>query len=191
MKISGRSSFRKVAGAVGDALRREGIRAVLTGGGCASLYSRGEYQSEDLDFIIQGTANRANLDGAMATMGFVRRGDQYFHPESRFFVEFPRGPLGIGRDITIRPVELPIGDSRLLALSPVDSCRDRLAAFFFWNDRQGLQAAIEIALRHRLDVNSIRRWAESEGEQAGFDEFLIELKKRRRRRRTASATSPQ
>lgn len=38
--------------AAGDGLRRAGIRAVLTGGACANLYSGGAYESVDADFVL-------------------------------------------------------------------------------------------------------------------------------------------
>src|SRR3972149_2068169 len=41
VKIAARASLADVALQVGDALRRHGIRAVLTGGACASLHTGG------------------------------------------------------------------------------------------------------------------------------------------------------
>ena len=69
MRIGSRSSLATVAVAVGDALRRHGIRAVLTGGACASLYTRGAYQSRDMDFIVVGPVTQPGLDHAMASVG--------------------------------------------------------------------------------------------------------------------------
>jgi hypothetical protein len=43
------SSLADVAAAVAGALPGSEIRAVLTGGACATLYTGGEYQSSDLD----------------------------------------------------------------------------------------------------------------------------------------------
>jgi len=164
------------------ALSAAGIRAVLTGGACASLYSRGRYQSSDLDFIIQSTVSRVQLDGAMAEIGFRRRGNQYEHPISRFFVEFPAGPLAIGADVHIEPVEYAIRRFGVAALSATDSCRDRLAAFYHWNDRQALRAALAIARLHKVDLESIRKWSDGEGTRPAFEEFMAALKKPRRSR---------
>lgn len=103
MKVTARSSLADVALAVGDALRRAGIRAVLTGGACAHLHSGGAYLSRDADFILGMQCSQGALDQALAGIGFSREGDRYVHGTSRFFVEFPRGPLGIGEDFQIRP----------------------------------------------------------------------------------------
>ena len=130
MKVTARSSLKKVAAVVSDALSRAGIRAVLTGGACATIYSGGAYQSEDLDLILQSSPTQKELDRVMAGIGFVRRRDSYHHPDTRFFVEFPRGPLSIGSDLSVEPAEMPIGGVSVLLLSPTDSCRDRLAAYY-------------------------------------------------------------
>lgn len=182
MRLTKRSSLKEVAGCVSEALAAAGLRAVLSGGGCASIHSRGAYQSADLDFILQRRAAPEQLDGAMADAGFRRRGNQYFHPEARYYVEFPPGPLSIGNDYRIEPVEQRIGRARLLALSPTDSCRDRLAGFFHWNDFQSLEAALAIALRNEIDLHRIRAWSAEERARPRFDMFMAELERRRNRR---------
>lgn len=167
---------------MGDALRRAGIRAVLTGGACAVIYSEGEYQSEDVDIILESATSQQNLDAVLARTGFRRQYDHYIHSTSRFFVEFPRGPLSIGRDVQIVPVSLRVADGELLALSATDSCRDRLAAFYHWNDRQSLETAISIALRQKVDMGKIRDWSKAERSETKFEEFARELKTRRQSR---------
>lgn len=164
-----------VAEAVGGALGRAGIRAVLTGGACATILTDGGYQSSDLDFILEGDVRRSRLDEALASAGFVRKGDRYVSSDSPFFVEFPRGPLGIGRDLSIQPRPLRVGRTTILALSATDSCRDRLAAFYHWRDRQSLETAVLIAMKHRVNLPRIREWSANEGALAGFEEFRRHL----------------
>ena len=175
MSITARSSLSSVAIQVGDALRRHGIRAILTGGACASLHSGGAYVSADMDFILLGHVTQAALDAAMGSVGFRRRADRYLHSRARFYVEFPRGPVAIGGDYRIKPVEHRLSRARALVLSPTDSCRDRLAAFYHWNDRQSLAVAVAIARRNRVKLAAIHRWSVTEGAEHRFDEFLAEL----------------
>lgn len=127
------SSLRAVTAAVGNAIRRHGIRGVVTGGSCASLHSDGVYQSQDID------------------------GDE-----------------------NVRPVEIVIGRARFLALSPTDSCRDRLAQFFHWKDRQSLSVAVLIAVRRRVDLRRVRAWSSAEGFEEQYEEFLRGLRAARR-----------
>jgi hypothetical protein len=175
LRITAKSTLQQVAAVLAGALRGAGIRAVLTGGACATIYSAGGYQSEDLDLILQSSPTQRSLDEAMAQAGFARNGDYYEHPRTSFFVEFPRGPLAIGTDTSITPVEMPIEGVPVLLLSATDSCRDRLAAFYHWRDRQALGAAVAIATIQALDLEKIRAWSRREGASEGLEEFVRTL----------------
>ncbi len=168
---------------IASALQKAGLKAILSGGGCASIYTAGSYQSVDLDFILQGPGTQRQLDRAMASVGFKRSENQYFHPQARYYVEFPPGPLAIGRDYQIEPSEIGTAAERLFLLSPTDSCRDRLAGFYHWNDRQALDVAVRIAARHRVDFEKIKSWSEQERALPRFKVFLEELERFRRRTR--------
>ena len=181
--LSQDSTLREVALAVGAALTARGIDAVLTGGACASVYSDGMYSSLDLDFVLTSDVTQAELDEAMAAAGFTRDGDRFVHAAVTYWVEFPRGPLAVGGDYKIRPTTLD-GDARHLSvLSPTDSCRDRLAAFYHWDDRQSLAVAIEIAVRHPVDLPTIRKWSRREAADEKLNIFLERLTRRRAGRR--------
>ena len=143
------------------------------------LHSKGAYLSHDIDLILIGPATQVGLDQALGTSGFIRRGDRYTHPRARFYLEFPRGPLAIGSDFRIRPIERRGPYGRLWLLSPTDSCRDRLAAFYHWDDRQSFRAALAIACRNRVDLRRIRQWSLAEGAGQKFDEFEAELERMR------------
>jgi hypothetical protein len=166
-------------------LRRAGIRAVLTGGACAAVHTGGRHSSVDADFILLGEVERQDLDGALATLGFRRAGDRYVHTKTDFYVEFPRGPLAIGADDDIRPVEHVSGPHRCLSLSATDSCRDRLAAYYHWNDRQSLEVAVEIAVRNRIAWKVIEGWSGAEGFTARYEDFRKSVSSARRARSRA------
>ncbi|OLC12525.1 MAG: hypothetical protein AUH29_16175 [Candidatus Rokubacteria bacterium 13_1_40CM_69_27] len=182
MTLTERSTLGTVVAVVSAALRRHRVPAVLTGGACASLYTDGRYMSADMDFILIGPATQAGLDAALGSIGFGRRGDRYVHARTRFYVEFPRGPIAIGGDYRVAPVERRTRFGRFLLLSPTDACRDRLAAFYHWNDRQSLEVAVAIARRHRLRMDGIRRWSVAERSADRFAEFLQELRRAGTRR---------
>ena len=167
--------------AVGNALRERGIRAVLTGGACATLYSGGTYSSVDADFVLVGETELATLDETMNALGFRRERDRYVHAKSAFFVEFLPGPLAIGHDDQIRPTTRRAGGAATLLLSPSDSCRDRLAAFYHWNDRQSLAVAVQIAARNRIRWSVLSRWSAAEGFLEKYDEFVRHARRAKRR----------
>lgn len=171
MTITRRATLREVALAVGKALHRHGVKAVLTGGACASIHSGGAYTSRDLDFVVTHLTTQQKLDAALGDIGFGRTGDRYVHPDTQFWVEFPRGPLAVGGDDKIRPITLRDKAGRASTLSATDSCRDRLAAFYHWNDRQSLEVAVQIARRQKVNLRKIRQWSEQEEHLDQFEEF--------------------
>ncbi len=189
MKLSAKSSLADVAVAVGDALRRAGIRAVLTGGACAHIYTTGAYHSVDVDFVLAESPTAEALGAALAPLGFKRHRDRYAHAAVPFVVEFPRGPLGIGEDFGIRPVWKSRRGARTLALSPTDACRDRLAAYYHWNDRQSLKVAVAIAVRNRVALPKIRGWSRDEGHEGRHAIFASELDRARLASRAKRRTS--
>jgi hypothetical protein len=178
-----KATVSAVALQVGSTLLARGIRAVLTGGACVSLYTRGAYHSKDVEFVLPASVRRDELDDAMAAAGFSRQGDRYEHPRTALYVEFPRGPLAIGEDVRVRAVEVRRSGRRVLALSATDCCRDRLAAFYYWKDRQSLRSAVLVALGHRVRLAAIREWSLREGALPQFEEFQAELKRARSERR--------
>jgi len=128
------------------------------------VWSDGRYVSRDLDFVEEGPIPRRQIKAALAAIGF-REQDRYFvHPETEFFVEFPTGPLTVG-DERVNNVEIrDTGAGRLRLLSPTDCIKDRLSAYFHWNDTAALEQAVLVAKCQKFDLANLRRWAESEGE---------------------------
>jgi hypothetical protein len=55
---------------VQDALERQGIHVVLSGGSAASFYSDNKYVSKDLDLININFAKRGRIKAAMENIGF-------------------------------------------------------------------------------------------------------------------------
>ena len=120
MALSRRSTLREVVQTVSATLRRHWIEAVLTGGACASLHSKGDYLSHDLDYIIRNSGTRTQFGPGHA--GRRLRPNRGRVPSCRH---------GIGDDDLVEPVEIRSGSVKVWTLSATDSCRDRLAAAGF------------------------------------------------------------
>ena len=61
----------------------------------------------------------------------------------------------------------------------IDSIKDRLASFYHWDDRQGLEQAISICREHpQIDFDELRKWSRTEGFTGKFDEFLTTVKEK-------------
>lgn len=170
-RIDENTSLEDLAASVCTTLEAHGISVVLSGGAVVSIYSDAEYVSDDLDFIPIGLARK--VDGAMKSLGFEKQQRHWTHPRSRYWVEFPPGPVAIGEE-TIRNFaarETRAGTLRLLA--PTECVMDRLAWYFHGADTQCLEQALLVAARHPVDLQRIERWARGErphGEQR-FREF--------------------
>lgn len=161
----------ELAALVCSHLKAHDIDVVLTGGACVTLYGGGSFVSYDLDFIERVAAGRRKLKTVLAKIGFSER-DRYFrHPESEFFLEFPAGPLAVGNEppAALRVLTFPTGE--LLALSPTDCVKDRLAAFFHWNDLECFEQALQVAKASEVDLTDIERWAIKEGQGEKFGQF--------------------
>ncbi len=170
-------SVEELAGLVCQALCAAGITVTLTGGSCVAIWSCGKYVSHDLDFIEEGPVPRRKVIEAMRTLGFHPEGRHFIHSQCPYLVEFPTGPLMVGDErvehVSIRRTSA--GELRLL--SPTDCVKDRLAAYFHWNDRQALEQAVLVAQAETIDFKDIARWSEAEGNVAKFQTFRKRIAK--------------
>ena len=170
-----------VAATVCDALERRGCTAVLTGGACVMIYAEGKYVSHDLDFVITGM-ELAEVETVLAELGFRPSGRVYAHPDLDLVVDIGgRWPLAVGQEILTPPRPRKVAGFRLRMLSPTDCVKDRLAAFYHWEDRQALTQAVLVALARPVDVREVGRWSRAEGREDGFKTFRRELGRGRRR----------
>lgn len=135
-----------------------------------------EYISKDLDFIEQGTVPRRDIRAVLQGLGFTEDGRYFVHPQTDFVIEFPSGPLAVGDEPVGEVVTRSTSTGNLRLLSPTDCVKDRLAAFFHWNDHQALEQALVVAHVQLVDLEEIRRWSKAEGGTHGFETFHAALK---------------
>lgn len=165
----------ELAAYVHDALRAEGIQVVLSGGSAVSFYSSDKYVSKDLDLINTSFSRRSKIKAVMNELGFHEQGRYFIHPETTFFIEFPDGPLSVGEEPVKEISEFQLSTGTLRVLSPTDCVKDRLCAFYFWNDLQGLEQAILVAKSQQVDLKEIKRWSKAERKEKEFKTFTDKL----------------
>jgi hypothetical protein len=56
-------------------------------------------------------------------------------------------------------------------ISATDCVKDRLCAFYFWDDLQGLAQAVLVAQHHAVDLAEIERWSLVENHADKFEQF--------------------
>lgn len=179
MKKIGRMSPDEIAGLVCETLGQAGITVTLTGGACVAIWSRGKYVSEDLDFIEEGPVSRRRIIEAMGALGFEVDGRIFVHRDTNVYVEFPTGPLMVGDERVLDVATRETVGGQLRLLKPTDCVKDRLAAYFHWNDKQALEQAVMVAKDQGVDMKDLRRWSEGEGAVQKFEAFRKRLRQRR------------
>jgi len=157
---------------VSSHLEDHGVKVTLTGGACVSIYSDNQYQSYDLDFIEEMPSGRKRLNDILAGIGFMEERRYFHHPETEFFLEFPPGPLSVGSEPMKDIVSKKFSTGTLRMISPTDCVKDRLAAFYHWDDRQSLEQALMVTRAQKVDLLEINRWSEREEMAGKFEKFM-------------------
>lgn len=162
------------AAAIVSQLNKYNVSCVLVGGSCVSIYTKEKFVSDDLDFI--SPFSQSIITKALTEIGFEKEGRYYIHPNSKFYVEFPSGPLAIGNRTSIKPEEIKvINGISINMLSPTQSVMDRLASWYHWSDRRSLLQAIEIAKNHIINFAEVEKCSAEEGEADKYQKFLEQL----------------
>jgi uncharacterized membrane-anchored protein len=175
--ISKKTTLEELAFIVSQELINAGIEAVLTGGAVVSIYTKNLYQSYDLDFVTDESIK--NIEKVLDKLGFKKKEGRHFkHHDTDYFVEFISTPLAIGDEQVMEKEELKKNNRKLILLPATYSVMDRLAAYFHWNDPQGLEQAVMVAKSQKINLSKVKTWALKEEQSEKFDIFLSLLKKR-------------
>lgn len=157
-------------------LNKEGIAVVLSGGAVVSIYSHAKYVSKDLDLVDIYFHKKSRIKDAMNEIGFVEQGRYFKHPDSEFFIEFPPGPLSVGAEPIREIIQKKYTTGVLVLISPTECVKDRLAAYYHWNDQQSLEQALLVAANQEINLDEVRRWSGQEGKFDEYNVFLSRMK---------------
>lgn len=156
-------------------LNQAGIEVVLSGGSAVSFYSSNQYVSKDLDLINVKFTRHNRMKSVMEEIGFHEQGRYFVHPDAKYFVEFPDGPLSVGEEPVKEVSNIHLSTGILRVISATDCVKDRLCAFYFWSDQQGLAQAILVSKAQKVDLKEIQRWSKAEGKEQEFNLFREKL----------------
>jgi hypothetical protein len=171
MKI-GRLSIRELAIHICDYLHKNGIDVVLSGGACVAIYTRNRYLSYDLDFVLTSYQPRSKIKRALWPLRFVAAGRLFKHKDTEYLIDLPSPPPSVGDKPIKKISEIKNGKKVLKLLSPTDCVKDRLAAYYHWEDRQSLEQALGVARDKRISIAEIKGWSIKEGREDKFKIFL-------------------
>lgn len=169
-------SIGELAAYVCTWLNSKNVKCVLTGGACVSIYTGNQYLSHDLDFIDTTFTARKEIIKYLKEIGFKQKDRYFIHKETEFFIEFPAGPVSAGEEPIHKFKQINFNTGKLVLLTPTDSVKDRLAAFYHWDDKQALEQGILIAKKRRVDIKELKRWSGAEGHAEKFKKINKFLK---------------
>jgi hypothetical protein len=177
MKIKWESiSIKELAAIISDKLNENGIDAILVGGACVSIYTKNKYLSSDLDFV--SAASIREISSVLLELGFERKSSRHFEKNNcPFFIEFVSPPAALGSEPVMETNVLKTRLGDIILLTPTDSVKDRLAAYYHWNDPQALEQALLIARSQKIRLEEIKRWSEKEGHKKKYNVFLNIMKR--------------
>lgn len=175
MKQIKNMSQAELAAYIQDSLYQEDIKVVLSGGSAVSFYSSNKYVSKDLDLINTNFSKRSKIKAVMGKIGFSEEGRYFVNPQTDFFVEFPGGPLSVGEEPVKDIDEFKLTTGTLRIVSATDCVKDRLCAFYFWRDQQGLAQAVLVAKSQNVDLKEVKRWSIKEDKESEYEIFRKEL----------------
>jgi len=162
--------IKKLAAIISAHLQKNGIEVVLVGGACVSLYSDNQYMSYDIDLITDSPIRK--IIPMLEELGFKNTGGRLFeNPQCKFLVDFPAPPISIGDEPIFKFNNLKTRFGTICLLTQTDCIKDRLAAYFFWNDQQSLDQAVMVAKRNKTYLPEIKKWAEKQGEIEKYEVF--------------------
>jgi len=159
----------ELAAFIAAEFQRRKIDVVLSGGSCVSIYSSEKYVSMDLDFVNAGFAKRAAIKDAMESLDFSEKNRYFRHPGTKWLIEFPPGPLGVGDEPVKQIDEISTDVGVLRIISATDCVKDRLAWYYHDKDRECLEQAILVAGSNDIDIDEISRWSAAERKLEAFD----------------------
>ncbi len=173
MKKIGDMDTIELAAYVSDYLRKNGVENVLTGGSCAEIYSSRKYVSEDLDFVDLNYVSLKKISEILERIGFERlkQSQGFVHPQAIKMVEILNAPLSVGEEKIKTVDKLVVAGYQLNILTPTDSVKDRLAAYYHWNDRQSLEVALLVCEKNEINIAEVQRWSANEGMEEKFNYF--------------------
>ena len=168
------TSIVELATIVAGHLEKRGIRVVLVGGLAVEIYTENLYLTKDIDMVNSSYNAPSEINNAMSEIGFHKQGRVYINETTEICVEFPSAPLSVGDQIIQDTTRIKTGYGELPILFATDVVKDRLAAYFHWNDRQSLVQALAVMNKHSVSPEKLRAFCNSEGKPEQF-KLLEEL----------------
>lgn len=162
-------------------LESNGIGVTLVGGAVATIYSKGKYESGDLDLVFGSLfQDRSEFEKVLNKIG-IRKIDQrnFKHPDSPYSLEAKLPPIDIGHMAPEgEKPEIQERDKNnvvIKLLSPTDCIKDRLYKADEWNDDEAFDAAIAVAKEVGFSESKLKEFCRLNKKEEICKRFLNKL----------------
>jgi hypothetical protein len=159
----------ELAAIVANHLHQHGIRVVLVGGLAVEIYSENLYLTKDIDMVNTSYDPPGAINQAMAAIGFSKQGRVYVNDTTDICVEFPTAPLSVGEELIHETTIVEFGSGDIPILLAKDVIKDRLVAYFHWNDRPSLVQALALMINHSINTEELRTFCLAEGKADQYE----------------------
>ena len=159
----------ELAAIVANHLKQHGIRVVLVGGLAVEIYSENLYLTKDIDMVNTSYDASESLKTAMAELSFFKQGRVFINESTQVCVEFPSAPLAIGDQVIKETTDAHSEKGDIPILFATDIIKDRLLAYFHWQDRPSLVQALAIMMNHVITPDELKAFCEAEGEPSQYE----------------------
>lgn len=162
------NSMQELAAIIAKHLHHNDIKVVLVGGLAVGIYTENRYLTKDIDMVDLSYQKPCRLQAAMAELDFHKQG-RYFHNSSTVvLIEFPSAPLAVGDELITELTTASGSFGEIPIIFAIDLVKDRLAAYFHWQDQQSLVQALCIMLCHNITPKQLESFCIREG---GSEEY--------------------
>jgi hypothetical protein len=159
----------ELAAIVANHLRQYDIQVVLVGGLAVEIYTENLYLTKDIDMVNTSYDPPAAINQAMAAIGFCKQGRVYVNDTTDICVEFPTAPLSVGAELIHETTIVEFGSGEIPILLAKDVIKDRLVAYFHWNDRPSLVQALALMSNHTISTEELKTFCLAEGKTNQYE----------------------
>lgn len=137
----------RAAAAIARLLAARQLRSVVVGGSAVEFYTRGAYATADLDLIVPGLQEAAEV---LERLGFEKHGASFVHPDVPLVVDLPPEPLAGDPD---RLSVVEVEGLAVYVIGIEDLLADRLRAAAYWNDEGSKEWAVQLLAAYWDDLD--------------------------------------
>ena len=166
---------------VASHLEENGIGVTLVGGAVATIYSKGGYESGDLDMVFDSMfQDRSKFQKVLEEIGITKIDQRNFkHPDCLYSLEAKSPPIDIGHMASQGDIpeinKIKVNTNIIKILSPTDCIKDRLYKADEWDDDEAFDAALLVAKEAGFNKKKLKSFFELNNKMEIFEKFMDNL----------------